>query len=76
MLQLKYMNNIDDMWPICHDCPYWEVCEPPYICGITREKQTDNHGEDCDQIEYETAVEMQEYCEMYEPTYNPEDGSM
>ena len=34
------MNNIDDMWPICHDCPYWEVCEPPYICEATREKQS------------------------------------
>ena len=33
------MNNIDDMLPICHDCPYWEVCEPPYICEATREKQ-------------------------------------
>ena len=36
----------------------------------------DNPGEDCSQIEYEMAVEMQEYCEMYESTYNPEDGSM
>ena len=33
------MNNIDDMWPICHDCPYWEVCEQPYICEATKEKQ-------------------------------------
>lgn len=28
------------------------------------------------QREYEAAVEMAEYCERYEPTYNPEDGSM
>ena len=33
------MNNIDDMWPICHDCPYWEICEPPYICEATMTKQ-------------------------------------
>lgn len=26
------MNNIDDMPPKCHDCPYWEVCEEPYVC--------------------------------------------
>ena len=26
------MNNIDDMPPKCHDCPYGEVCEEPYIC--------------------------------------------
>lgn len=26
--------------------------------------------------DYEAAVEMAEYCERYEPTYNAEDGSM
>ena len=26
------MNNLDDMLPVCHDCPYWEVCKPPYVC--------------------------------------------
>lgn len=33
-------------------------------------------GKDLSQVEYEMAIEMLEYCEMYEPTYNPEDGSM
>lgn len=33
-------------------------------------KQTDA------QRDYEAAVEMTEYCERYESTYNPEDGSM
>lgn len=28
------------------------------------------------QRDYNAAVEMQQYCERYEPTYNPEDGSM
>lgn len=28
------------------------------------------------QREYEAAVEMEQYCEKYEPTYNSEDGSM
>lgn len=28
------------------------------------------------QREYEAAIELQQYCERYEPTYNPEDGSM
>jgi hypothetical protein len=32
------MNNIDEMWPICHDCPYWEVCDYPYICEATEQK--------------------------------------
>lgn len=28
------------------------------------------------QHDYETSVEVAQYCERYEPTYNPEDGSM
>ena len=32
--------------------------------------------EDEAQREYEAAVEYAEYCKQYEPTYNPEDGSM
>lgn len=38
------MNNIDEMWPICHDCPYWEVCEPPYICEATEQKMKAENG--------------------------------
>ena len=45
----------------CIDCKMYDRYEGCYA---------DNPGEDCDQIEYEMAVEM------YEPTYNPEDGSM
>ena len=26
------MNNIDEMPPKCHDCPYWEIAKPPYYC--------------------------------------------
>lgn len=47
----------------CIDCKMYDPIEGCYA---------DNPGQDCDQIEYE----MQEYCETYEPTYNPEDGSM
>lgn len=32
------MNDINKMWPICHDCPYWEVCDPPYNCVATEQK--------------------------------------
>lgn len=28
------------------------------------------------QRDYEASIEMTEYCERYEQTYNPEDGSM
>lgn len=26
------MNDIEQMPAKCHDCPYWEVCEYPYVC--------------------------------------------
>lgn len=29
-----------------------------------------------DDYDYERTSDMRDYCEMYEPTYNPEDGSM
>jgi hypothetical protein len=32
------MNDLSQMWPVCHDCPYWEVCESPYICADTEQK--------------------------------------
>lgn len=50
----------------CEDCKMFERFEGCHA----------DPGEDCDQIEYEMAVEMAEYCKMHEPTYNPEDGSM
>lgn len=51
----------------CNECKMYDPVEGCYA---------DNPGEDCDHIEYEMAIEMEEYNEMYEPTYNPEDGSM
>ena len=32
------MNDIDSMPPKCRDCPYWEMCEEPYICPTQDEK--------------------------------------
>jgi len=32
------MNNLDEMPRICHDCPAWEICDPPYICIATEQK--------------------------------------
>lgn len=26
------MNNIKEMPPKCHDCPYWELAKSPYYC--------------------------------------------
>ena len=38
---MPLLNNIDEMWSICYDCPYWEVCDPPYICEVTEQKMKD-----------------------------------
>lgn len=40
------MNNIDEMPPKCHDCPYWEVCEYPYVCINMRGEADDNRTGD------------------------------
>ena len=40
------MNDLSEMWNICHDCPYWEVCDPPYICAVTEEKYRTADKED------------------------------
>lgn len=41
-------------------------------CGCEVENGIDLY----DKCMYEAQVEMEEYNRMYEPTYNPEDGSM
>ena len=38
--------------------------------------QEDIENMEDDNIYYQAAVEYTEYCERYEPTYNPNDGSM
>ena len=40
------MNDLNNMMPICHDCPYWEVCEPPYVCSATEAKYRNQDKED------------------------------
>lgn len=59
----------------CELCPYEEGfnCIDPLLCdALALLKAQDQEA----QRDYEAAVEMAEYCECYEPTYNPEDGSM
>lgn len=48
----------------------------PYVFDCIREHYCDGCEYDPAQQEYEAAVEAIEYCERYEPTYNPEDGSL
>ena len=38
------MNNIDEMPPKCHDCPYWEIAEKPYVCSECRKETLKTGG--------------------------------
>lgn len=49
------MNDIDSMPPKCHDCPYWETCEKPYICPMPDVMKNEKaiiefHGDDLNMI--------------------------
>ena len=46
------MNDLNDMYPICHDCPYWEVCEPPYVCVATEAKYRKSENENENENEH------------------------
>ena len=55
----------DDGEHYVDEITHWMYCfEPP------------KEGEQEAQQDYERNVEYAQYCERYEPTYNPEDGSM
>ena len=86
------MPDIDKLikaWEIFRDSNPYEICngrefraikEPEYCMGqmiedtlaLLREQQAQQQA----QREYEAASELRDYCIRYEPTYNPEDGSM
>lgn len=72
-------------------CPYYDSCwsvddeyDPMYLelmrdaLALIRQQQARIAELEAElgQRDYNAAVEMQQYCERYEPTYNPEDGSM
>lgn len=64
-MKCVYANWHDGNPPCCtHDC---EGC----VWCVEDEAE---EGEE--QREYEAAVEAAQYCEMYEPTYDPETGAM
>lgn len=56
------MNNIDDMFSNCYGCSYWEVCEPPYICGVTIPEKYKNKNKKSNKtnIDYTDKFEKQE----------------
>ena len=61
----------------CYDCPYTDTGKATTDCKLISTKDALELLKEQElQREYETAVEDQQYCERYEPTYNPDDGSM
>jgi hypothetical protein len=54
----------------CNGCVWWQECEDEKLY------REEHGGYSEEEIIYQAQCEMQQYCERYEPTYNPEDGSM
>jgi len=60
-------------------CPYYQgVCmlDESYVCFASSSYRNCELFKEEEDREYQAQVEYQQYCEHYEPTYNPEDGSM
>ena len=47
------MNDINEMPPKCQYCPYWEVCEYPWVCP-DREQLATNLQQTCNQLATDT----------------------
>ena len=67
------------------DLPTVEAIPVEWINKYTNEHRTYIHAfsemvacwyDEKEKREYERASDMRDYCERYEPTYNPEDGSL
>lgn len=83
------IDRLIEAWDIFRDSNPYEICngrefraikEPEYCMGqmiedtltLLREQQAQQQA----QRDYEAASELRDYCIRYEPTYNPDDGSM
>lgn len=87
LVLLKTQEPIEARLHLCESCTKrYPDCNSDYIefgCGFGNDNvigcdaYTNRWVVDHDcQRDYEAATEMTEHCERYEPTYNPEDGSM
>ena len=57
------MNDINEMPPKCQYCPYWEVCEYPWVCP-DREQLATNLQQTCNQLATDT-ISRQEAIEAF-----------
>lgn len=58
------MNDINEMPPKCQYCPYWEVCEYPWVCP-DREQLATNLQQTCyatDTISRQDAIDAVSDC--------------
>lgn len=65
-----------DLKPFCGNHTDWEKFDAGLALLKEHEDSITLLKEQEAQRDYEASVEMAEYCERYEQTYNPEDGSM
>ena len=83
------IDRLIEAWEIFRDSNPYELCngrefrairEPEYcMCQMIEDTLTllrEQQAQQQAQREYEAASELRDYCIRYEPTYNPEDGSM
>ena len=68
------MNDINEMPPKCQYCPYWEVCEYPWVCP-DREQLATNLQQTCSatdiisrQMAIDALFELYEYQRDIDPT--------
>lgn len=88
---MKYkelLNIFEDRFPFAKYYDYRPICHELFTddkIGITLFLENGDiieyypaimERKEDEQRYYEASVKMAEYCEMYEPTYNREDGSM
>lgn len=76
----------EGVWCICTNpvtCPYlntecceWHLMDDALTLIQQQQARIAELEAELGQRDYNAAVEMQQYCERYEPTYNPEDGGM
>lgn len=48
------MNDINEMPPKCQYCPYWEVCEYPWVCPDREQQDEESIQPNCNQLATDT----------------------
>lgn len=54
------MNDINEMPPKCQYCPYWEVCEYPWVCPDMWQQDEESIQQTCyatDTISRQAAID-------------------